>query len=217
MPLTTCKKCAKICSSTDAICPYCGAAISQRAEESDAEKQRHFRIAVFGFFIGFFLLFALVIMLMQNNYKNGAAIAETPQNCLAAACPAGTKAVTDTAQQKPYYTCKSSEYSDYANYVLNVMVAKAQLVGMTPQVSPQTGEPAVEGQEKSNIEKYRANAGISTFEEAIAKCYKGIGRQNVIVLYYPADSDSIYVAAEDNQEDKFWLPKARLNKLAAAY
>ena len=172
---------------------------------------------MFGFFIGFFLLFVVVILLLQNGYKNTVAVAETPQNCLAAACPAGTKAVTDTAQQKPYYTCKSSEFSDYANYVLNVMVAKAQLVGTPPQVSPKTGEPVVEGKEKSNIEKYRANAGITTFEEAIAKCYKGIGRQNVIVLYYPADSDSIYVAAEDNQEDKFWLPKARLNKIPGAY
>ena len=217
MPLTTCKKCAKICSSTDAVCPYCGASFLQRTQETDSEKQHHFRVAVLGFFAGFFLLFVVVILLLQNGYKNTVAVAETPQNCLAAACPAGTKAVTDAAQQKPYYTCKNSEFSDYANFVLNVMVAKAQMVGLTPQVSSKTGEPVVEGKEKAIIDKYRANAGVATFEEAISKCYKGIGMQNVIVLYYPADSDSIYVAAEKNQEDKFWLPKARLNKMASAY
>lgn len=211
MPLTTCKKCAKICSSSDAICPYCGAAISQRSTDvSDDEKQGNFRIAVFGFFIGFFLLFALFFMLLQNNFKKNAVDAGSQQSCQSAACPAGTKAVTNSAQ--PYYTCKSSEFSNYANYVLNVMLAQAQIAGVTPEISGKTGEPVVQGKEKSILDTYRANAGVATFEEAIAKCYKGIGRQNVTVLYDPADNDSLYVAAEDNQENKFWMPKARLQK-----
>jgi hypothetical protein len=212
MPLTTCKKCAKICSSSDATCPYCGAALSQHSlVVSDDEKQGNFRIAVFGFFIGFFLLFALVFMLLQNNLKRNSVDAGSTQSCQSVVCPAGTKAVTDTALQKPYYTCKSQEFSDYANYVLNVMLAQTQFAGVTPEISGKTGEPVVQGKEKSILDTYRANAGVSTFEEAIAKCYKGIGRQTVIVLYNPAQGDSLYVAAEENQADKFWLPKARLH------
>ena len=60
------------------------------------------------------------------------------------------------------------------------------------------------------MEKYRAKAGAASFEDAISKCYRGLGNMNVVVLYSPSDSGSIYVAAADDQENKFWMPKARL-------
>jgi hypothetical protein len=207
MPLTTCKKCGKICSSSDESCPYCGAALLQRTLDS-GEEQGQFRNAMIGFFLGFFVLFALIFTLVQNQTKTIAA--DSSQNCLGSACPIGTKAMTYSIQQEPYYTCKSGELSDYANYVLNVMLAQVQISGIPQKVSAITGEPEVQGKEKILLDKYRTNAGVASFEDAISMCYKGIGKLSVTVLYNPAESDSLYVSSEQNKEDKFWIPKTRL-------
>lgn len=211
MPLTTCKKCSKICSASDKTCPYCGASLSQTVADNG---NGHFKTAMFGFFAGFLVLFALIFTMMQHqaNKSDAASVADagTAQNCLSAACPAGTRAVTYPIGQEPYYTCKSRELSDYANYALNVMLTQVQLNGGAPRVSPKTGEPDVRGKEKAILDQYRANAGVSTFEEAMAKCYKGIGKVNVIVQYYPEQGDSLYVSSEKNREEKFWLPKSKI-------
>lgn len=208
MTLTTCKKCAKIFTSGAASCPYCGAVISQCTADP-GEIQGDFRTAVIGFFLGFFLLFTLIFTLMPKPAKNTAA--DPSRNCLSAVCPAETKAVTDTNQ--PYYNCKSGELSDYANYVLSVLIAQEQSAGIAPEITAKTGEPVVQGKEKTLLDKYRANAGVSSFEDAIAKCYRGVGNLRVVVLYNPVESsNSIYVSSEENPQDKFWLPKDRLGK-----
>ena len=115
-------------------------------------------------------------------------------------------------QQEPFYSCKSNELSEYANYVLSVMLKQVEFAGVPPEVSRKTGEPAVQGNDKILLDKYRAQAGVSSFEEAISKCYRGKEDVNVVVLYNPKDSNSIYVAAEEDPKNRFWLPKARLDK-----
>lgn len=208
MTLTTCKKCAKIFTSGAASCPYCGAVISQYTADP-GEKQADFRTAMIGFFMGFFLLFTLIFTLMPKPSINTAV--DPSRNCLSAVCPAETKAVTDPTQ--PYYNCKSGELSDYANYVLSVLIAQEPSAGIAPEITAKTGEPVVQGKEKILLDKYRTNAGVSSFENAIAKCYRGVGNLRVVVLYNPVESsNSIYVSSEENPQDKFWLPKERLDK-----
>jgi hypothetical protein len=92
------------------------------------------------------------------------------------------------------------------------MVKHVGFAGNQPEISRQTGEPVMQGDEKLLLDKYRAKAGVATFEEALAKCYRGEGNLKVLVLNNPKDSDSIYVSTEANQDNKFWLPKARLYK-----
>ncbi|WP_237247252.1 hypothetical protein [Sideroxyarcus emersonii] len=168
------------------------------------------------------LLALLLILLLQwyaGSGKHDASPAVVDQaasdmtNCLTAECPAGTRAVTFTTRQEPFYSCKSDELSDYANYVLGVMIAHMLPTGAAPEIG-KTGEPVVQGSEKQALDRLRAKAGVSTFEEAIAKCYRGEQNQKVQVLYSPKDSDSIYVAAEEHPENKFWMPKARLLRKA---
>lgn len=212
MDLTTCKKCNRICSVRDKTCPYCGAALSPGAPSSDGEQQSQFRTAVFGFFAGFLVLFALIFALLQKQAVNNAPTDDVQlQNCKETACPVGTRGVTASIGSEPYYTCNSGELSDYANYALSVSLAQAQ-VGGPPQKITGKGEPDIQGDAKDLLDRYRAKAGVTTFEEAMAKCYKGIGRQNVSVLYYPEQGDSLYAASEKNSEDKFWLPKSKLYK-----
>jgi hypothetical protein len=206
MPLTVCKKCNKIISSGVKSCPYCGAAIPQDAQVSFSAMD--FRNAV----IGFLLLVLMTMILILSNPKKEDASAVSSQACQTSTCPAGTKAVTSSSQQEPYYTCKSGELSDYANYVLSVMLAQINLTGISPKITSKTGEPVVPGNEQLLLDKYRANAGVSSFDEALSKCYRGIGHLKVTVLYNPKDGGSSYVSAEANQDNKFWLPKAKLNK-----
>lgn len=146
----------------------------------------------------------------QGADSSGAAGSVSQTSCLASECAAGTRTVTRATIQEPFYMCKSEEFSEYANFVLSVMVKQARFADIAPEVSTKTGEPVAQGDDKLLLDKHRAKAGVSTFEQAISKCYRGRGNLQLVVLYSPKDSNSIYVAAEENQEDKYWLPKARL-------
>lgn len=211
MALTTCKKCNKIYSSDAGSCPYCGEANPGNSPIDWSSKQGIIR----NLGIGIFVLALLTIFLVQGSLRNTApADSASPikATCLSSECPGGTKAVTYTSQQEPFYSCKSNELSEYANYVVSVMLRQVEFAGNPPDVSRKTGEPVVQGDDKILLDKYRTQAGVSSFEEAISKCYRGKGNLKVVVLYNPKEGNSIYVASEEDQKDKFWLPKARLNK-----
>ena len=93
---------------------------------------------------------------------------------------------------------------------MNITDAQTQPEEFTRKLSDASAVPQIETGDKSTLDRYRANAGVSTFEEALSKCYKGIANMNVVVQDDPKSGSSIYVASEENQEEKFWLPKARL-------
>ncbi|OIR19223.1 hypothetical protein GALL_01020 [mine drainage metagenome] len=218
MALITCRKCKRIVASSSEPCPYCG-----EPSPADAPGQREARPPqARQAWIAFAVLALLVILLLQwyaGGGRHDATVAvadpaaQDMTTCLIAECPAGTRAVTFTTRQEPYYSCKSDELSAYANYVLGVMIAHMLPTGAAPEIG-KTGEPVVQGSEKQALDRLREKAGVSTFEEAIAKCYRGEGNLKVQVLYSPKGSDSIYVAAEEHQENKFWMPKARLLRKA---
>ncbi len=209
MALTVCKKCNKILSAGVKSCPYCGAVISQDIQFNLSAKDIRNTV------VGLLLLCLLVFFLVMNIFGKNTAKVDAPplQTCQAAECPGGTPAVTLSARQESYYTCKSGELSDYANYVLSLMRAQAGFTGISPKLSSQTGEPEVQGSELLRLDQYRKNAGVTSFDEALSKCYRGKGRLKVIVLFNPKQGDSIYVREEENQGNKFWLPKAKLGKL----
>lgn len=216
MPLLVCKKCKKLITSKGEPCPYCG-------EINDTGLQRDLSprvISVRNAGIGFFVLAILLILFFQltsSGTKDVPASAASPSaapavqnqpSCLSSECPNGTRAVTNTSPQDAFYLCKTEGLSEYANFVLNLMLKQDRYADIVPSV--RTSELAVQGNEKALMDQYKAKAGVVSFEDAISKCYRGLGGVNVIVLYSPSDSGSIYVAAADNQDDKFWMPKARL-------
>lgn len=217
MALITCKRCKKIIDAKAGSCPYCGEPDPRAPQEDPDPGQGSSRYAGIGFLALLVLLVLAYLWSSGNDVHDGASpdrasgsSAAVSSSCQASECPAGTKAVTYSTQQEPFYLCKSSELSEYANLVLGVMVKQARYAEVAPAISGKTGEPATEGDDRLLLDKYRAKAGVSSFEEAISKCYKGRRDMKVVVLYSPADSGSIYVAAEDDQENKLWLPKANL-------
>ena len=223
MALITCKKCNHIYSSTAVSCPYCDTENTSHASIQLNDNRKDVRSAVIGFCLLGLLLFILFFGNSNEdnpggtnpaqesaNDANTSAVTDAKSSCSSADCPVGTAAVTRSTAQEPFYTCKSGELAEYTNYVLNLPDAQTQPEVFSRKLSDTTGVPQVEASDKSILEKYRANAGVSTFEEALSKCYKGIANMNVLVLDDPKDGSSIYVASEENQEEKFWLPKARL-------
>lgn len=212
MALTNCKKCNKIFTVGAKSCPYCGAAIMREAPTGETPLGIKHVGAVFFIFI--LLLYSLKYQYtMQHEGALMTAEQAQRESCISAYCPIGTKAMTHTVHQNPYFTCKSGELSNYTNFVLGVMREQIQSEGYSPEISANTGEPVVQGRDLIMLDRYRARAGVSSFEEAIAQCYKGIGGLKVVVLSNPMKSASIYVSAEDNKANKFWLSKAALDKL----
>jgi hypothetical protein len=221
MSLITCKKCKKIVDSSAESCPYCGEKNPGGAQGDLSAQQGVFTYAGIGLIVLVVLLIILFLWSQNSDLSNetnpdqpsgsnAANVSSAPSSCQDSECPAGTKAVSYSTQQEPFYLCKSSELSEYANFVLGVMVKQARYAEVAPLISGKTGEPAVEGDDKLLLDKYRAKAGVSSFEEAISKCYKGRRDMKLDVLYSPEDGSSIYVVAEDDPENKLWLPKARL-------
>jgi hypothetical protein len=206
MALIVCKKCERIFSSESLNCPYCGTVAA--AQGSVKEKNGDVTSIAVGLVVLVLLVFMLVIL---NTDKEKPSVVLL-HSCQISACPAGTKGVTSSSQQEPYYTCKSGELSDYANYVLGVMVAQINFAGVSPKITSKTGEPDVPVDQQPILDGYRKRAGVSSFEEALSKCYRGRGGKNVTVLDDPKQGNSIYVQAEDNRSDQFWLPKAKLDK-----
>jgi hypothetical protein len=216
MSLLVCKKCKKLITSNVEPCPYCGEVNEVGPRRDLSPKIVSLRNAG----IGFFLLAVLLILFFQLTTSgtrtiqapaaNASAASTVPlkMSCQSTECPTGTRAVTNTSPQDPFYLCKTDGLSEYANFVLNLMLKQDRYAEIVP--STRFSELTVPDNEKALLEKYKAKAGVASFEDAISKCYRGLGDVNVVVLYSPTDSSSIYVAAADNQDNKFWMPKARL-------
>lgn len=215
MALLVCKKCKKLITSKVEPCPYCGEVNEGGPRRDLSPKGVSLRNAGMGFFV-----LAVVLILLFQWTSSGtkaipasganapASVAPSKPSCLSSDCPTGTSAVTNTTPQDPFYLCKTDGLSEYANFVLNMMIKQDRYAEIVP--SAKTGELALQGDEKLLLDKYRAKAGAASFEDALSRCYRGLGGEKVVVLYSPADSSSIYVADAEVPENKFWLPKARL-------
>ena len=204
MSLTICRKCEKIFPSGSANCPYCGAPIAKEAKPDEKK-------GVTNVVVGLIMLACLMFLLVLNTTKKNDPQSAFQQNCTASNCPAGTRAMTASSEQEPYYTCKSRELSDYANYVMGLMLDQVNFAGSSPKITSKTGEPDVPKSQQAILDDYRTKAGVSTFEGALAKCYRGIGNMSVSVLENPSVGDSMRVRSESNPNETFWLPRAKLN------
>ena len=150
---------------------------------------------------------AALILLAAPFYASAQAATE---NCMAVECAAGTRAVTYATKQEPYYACGSRELADYTNFVLGLVVMQKQLTGTMPNVSDKTGEPEYHGETKLMLDSLRKKAGVTSFDQAVSMCTKGLGKLKVVVLNNPKDSNAIYVATDSKKT--FWLPKTSLDK-----
>ena len=133
------------------------------------------------------------------------------QFCNTTICAAGTQAVTYTSKHETFYGCPNRELAEYTNTVLGMVAASSMLSGQLPNISDKTGEPEYEGESKMMLDTLRAKAGVTSFDQAASRCFKGRNKVNVIILNRPANSGLLYVMDEKNKKT-FWLPNAMVYK-----
>jgi hypothetical protein len=151
---------------------------------------------------------AALLIVLTTSLASAEGLKNT--TCSVIECEAGSKSITYATKQEPYYACGTRELVEYTNFILGLMVVQAQLVGRPPNISDKTGEPEYQGETKSMLDALRGRAGVSTFDQAVSMCTKGVGKLNVTVLNNPKDSNAIYVMTNKNKT--FWLPKSSLDK-----
>ena len=146
------------------------------------------------------------------------AVAGTPMSqagdmsktCLVSACNPGDQAVTYATKSDFFYACPTKELSDYTNTVIGLASVMHQLTGKLPNISPETGDPELDGENGKLIATLRSSAKVATYDEALGKCASGKNKQNVLVMNNPEDSTSIWVSTQNQKT--FWMPKGFLNK-----
>ena len=131
--------------------------------------------------------------------------------CSIVDCVAGTQVVTHTSKSEPFYSCGTRELAEYTNTVLSFLVMQKMLGAGMPNISDKTGEPEYEGESKLLLDTLRTKAGVSTFDEALARCKVGVNRMKVMVLNDPKDSVVMWVGTTSDKQT-FWMPKSAADR-----
>ncbi len=150
-------------------------------------------------------MFLAAIAASQISYAD-----DMSKTCLVQECAPGSKAVTFSAKDDYYFSCPTSELSEYTNTVLGLISVSSQIGGKLPNISPVTGEPEFQGETKDLVDSLRLATGVSTYDQALAQCARGTNKKSVMVMNNPKDGGSIWVAGQDQKP--FWMPKGFLSK-----
>ena len=134
---------------------------------------------------------------------------ELERRCNFADCPSGTKVVTVSSRDGPYYSCQTEALSDYTNFVIGLVGVQARMTGTMPNIDPTTGEPVYKDETEQILTSLRNRAGVETFDSALTHCRYGPYRQKVIVMNYEQSRPSTWVS-DDRTANSYWLPTAEL-------
>jgi hypothetical protein len=140
-----------------------------------------------------------------------AVTANAGEMCTTDTCKAGTKAITHATKTEPYFACPTRELADYTNFVLG-LVAMDAMMGASLNISPQTGEPEVEGETKAMLDHYRTAANAPTYDAAISLCHAGKSKHRVILLNVSDDTSLAVWVHDERQNENYWMPISGLNK-----
>lgn len=125
-------------------------------------------------------------------------------------CPAGTVVITAPAGEGPFFVCPTAALSDYTNLVLGFLSAGKMLGAGMPNVDPATGEPAYQGESARMLADFRRAAGVSTFDQAVARCRFGKPQRRVTVLNFVRGREAVWVS-DGQAKATYWLPAGMLD------
>ncbi|MBU9203093.1 hypothetical protein KTD31_17190 [Burkholderia multivorans] len=147
-----------------------------------------------------------------------AVFAASPNDsCLAKSCAVGDHAVTRASKAEPFYACPTRELASYTSTVIGLIALQYSLTGTLPNISDRTGEPEYgdsngkPNQTRLLVDAKRRQAGVSTFDQAIAACALGRNRAKVTVLNYQPDDGVAYVH-DEARKTNYWMPISSLDK-----
>jgi hypothetical protein len=114
-----------------------------------------------------------------------------------------------------FYACPTRELARYVTTIVGIFAAQVILIGKMPNLSDKTGEPEFTGKMKDIIDALRGEAGVATFDDAAAKCIRGVGDRRVTVLNMPVGPTSLVAYVEDDLLKRgYWMPIGSLDKLS---
>jgi hypothetical protein len=137
-----------------------------------------------------------------------AAAGDLQDSCAFKECPAGSQTITYATKNDRFYACPTAELAEYVWFVVGMVSVQISL-GATPNISPTTGEPEWGGDTALMASKFRSAAGVSTFDQGMALCAEGKGRQKVTVANNPKDHVVIWVYSAVSKS-MYWMPKSSL-------
>lgn len=137
--------------------------------------------------------------------------ANAEEACTTVTCKAGARVITYATKKEPYFACPTRELANYTNFVLALTAADA-VMGFFPNISPQTGEPEVEGETKAMLDDYRTAANVPTYDAAINLCHSGKSKRRVMLLNVSNDAPLAVWVHDELQNENYWMPISALNK-----
>ena len=164
-----------------------------------------------------YLLIALAIMLAMTN--KAMAISNNDDVCSIIECKHGSKVMAKPSELlESYYLCQSKEVANYIEASTAIIVfqtidaLKKNHLNFTPEISPVTGEPIVDGAARNYLDQARKMAGVQSVDEAINLCDKETGILFFTVLDNQKELSLSWVA--DIQTHKtYWIGNANLHLL----
>ncbi|WP_353192134.1 hypothetical protein [Pandoraea pnomenusa] len=148
---------------------------------------------------------------------SASALADNDRSCLVKKCSVGDKVVTVATKQDPFFACPNRELASYTNTVVGLIQMQVALSGTFPNISDKTGEPEYRDQggqpnrTRLMLDGLRRGAGVSTFDQAVARCASGPNRSTVTILNVDTDSNVVWVN-DERKKVSFWMPMGNLDK-----
>ncbi len=138
------------------------------------------------------------------------------QPCSKTLCEAGAKVSVQSSKADPAFACPTKELTLYTNLVYGLFTMSIALTGHAPNISPVTGEPEyLDGADgkpnetRLTLARLRHEAGVSTFDAAIAQCQSMKNKTNMVVLNYPKDGGIMWVS-DSSVKHSYWILKSSM-------
>lgn len=130
-----------------------------------------------------------------------------PENaCNIKKCVSGTVVKTYATKTDSFYACPTPELAEYTNAVLGLASLSIMIGGHPPDISPVTGEPESQGQTRAIMDRLRKDAGVSTFDQGVARCKPGRHGERRTVVNEGKDRGVLWVM-DASGKSSYWMPK----------
>lgn len=112
-------------------------------------------------------------------------------------------------------TCPTQALSDYANYAKAIALA-SETIGIAQTENPNQFERHWTGMSAEMLQTMRRNAGVSSIDEALAKCSVPKKGQRVVVVDSPIDNSNMFTVSIEVRPEgggtPFWIPSSFIER-----
>lgn len=139
------------------------------------------------------------------------------RSCAKSKCQVGDVVTTYSRKDDAFHTCPSRWLSRYTTFALSLASTNQPETGRLPKISAKTGEPQYISDSKGpnktrqTLERMRADSKVSTLDQAIAKCSRGVDGRAVTIMNLKYD-DRIAWVSDNKTQQTYWMPLSHIDK-----